>query len=140
MTFHSILNLQSDEIAESGAAEAPAYFADLNLDQIVAAITSGKGDYRLKPFFYAPLETIDAIEYRHQVMRDLEDRSLFDCISAFASKMKSTRERLAQSEKMHTRYQKEIWFLDAIDSYCEAVRTLYSDVAGARPRSEGSYN
>ena len=42
MTFRSILNRSPEGVAEAEAAQAPAYFADLNLDQIVASVTAGK--------------------------------------------------------------------------------------------------
>ena len=50
MTFHSILNILSVEDAKAEMSEPPAYFGDLNLDQIVASITAGKQEYKLAPF------------------------------------------------------------------------------------------
>jgi hypothetical protein len=52
MTFRSILNPRSDPEPSAGATRAPAYFSDLDLDQIVEAITAGKDEYGLKPFFH----------------------------------------------------------------------------------------
>lgn len=89
MTFLSILNpsLQDDTKAEM--SEAPAYFADLNLDQIVASITAGKQEYNLAPFFHEPLKSREAVEYRQEVMRDLENDARYDAVTRFADTMLS---------------------------------------------------
>src|SRR2546425_8471572 len=78
MTFHSILFARADDRPKEELTEAPNFFGDLNLDQIVAAITAGKEEYSLTPFFYASLHDVDAIRYRHELFQDLENPTLFE--------------------------------------------------------------
>ena len=137
MTFHSILNILSAGDAKAEMSEPPAYFADLNLDQIVASITAGKQEYNLAPFFHEPLHSREAIEYRQEVMRDLEHKAHFDAITGFANAMRSVREHLAQAGKMHYKYQKEAWLLDAVELYCQGVENLLSELREAVPSSPG---
>jgi DNA mismatch repair protein MutS len=137
MTFHSILNILSVGDAKAEMSEPPAYFADLNLDQIVASITAGKQEYNLAPFFHEPLKTREAIEYRQEVMRDLEHEAHFDAITVFANTMRSVREHLGQAGKMHYKYQKQAWLLDAVEFYCRGVENLLSELREARPSSPG---
>ncbi len=70
--FRSILLPPGAADLEKETVAEPEFFADLNLDKIVAAITLGKDDYDLKPFFYRPTRDLKTVEYRHEVMRDLE--------------------------------------------------------------------
>ena len=71
MTFYSILFPSAEHRPPSEAWATPDFFVDLNLDQIVAAIIAGKAEYNLAPIFYWPLRDVDAVHYRHEVMRDL---------------------------------------------------------------------
>ncbi|RME40842.1 MAG: DNA mismatch repair protein MutS, partial [Caldilineae bacterium] len=93
MAFHSIL-FDTDGVQKETAAQPP-FFPDLNLDQVIDAITAPKQDYNLKPFYYTPLRDVETILYRHEVMRDLEDDTLRTRINAFAQKMTITRRYLA---------------------------------------------
>jgi len=137
MTFHSILFERTEDSIKKETLEAPAFFADLNLDQIIDAITATRQEYNLKPFFYTPLHDIDAIMYRHEILRDLENRTLFEQIQAFARKMRSMREHLAQADKLYYTYQKERWFVDAVQIYCDAVICLQHDVSLVDVQSRG---
>jgi DNA mismatch repair protein MutS len=121
--FHGILFAAPEDRLEE-AAEPPAFFADLNCDQIVDAITSGREEYNLKPFFYACLHRVDAVTYRQEVMQDLERPSLRENVDAFAEGMRRMREHSARAQKLHYKEQKQAWFLDAVALYCNAINAL----------------
>jgi DNA mismatch repair protein MutS len=135
--FYSILFRSPADRIGGDRIDAPEFFADLNCDQIVDAITVGRDEYNLKPFFYACLPRVEAIEYRHEVMQDLEQSLLYERVTSFASKMRDVREHLAQTKKMHYKEQKEAWFLDAVDIYCEAIKSLAAELIGSNLRSHG---
>jgi hypothetical protein len=105
-------------------ASKPEFFADLNLDQIVAAVTLDKEAYDLSVFFYAPLSDINDIAFRQEVMRDLECPELFDDTRTFADSMRSMHNCFSQVGKLHNTLQKQRWFLDAANTYCTAVSQL----------------
>ncbi|MGO8889440.1 MAG: MutS-related protein [Streptosporangiaceae bacterium] len=123
--------------SDMGEREDPSMFRDLNLDQVFAAVAAGRDEYDLMPFFSAPLRDAEEVEYRHQVQRDLEDEALSGAVADFALRMREMRKSLAQSGKLHTRYQKEYWFLDAASIYCQAVSALTEVLAAIRPGSRG---
>ncbi len=123
---------------DDGPADAePPIFADLNLDQVVAAIVAGREDYDLAPLFHAPLHTVEAVHYRHQVMRDLEREPVLRAADAFAGRMGRMRQRLALARTLYYVRQQERWLLDAIKTYCHGVSTLAADLAAAELSSRG---
>ena len=137
MPFSSILFKENGRGLHKETVETPAFFVDLNLDQIIDTIISGKAEYNLKPFFQTSLHDIDAIMYRHEVMRDLENEALFCHVRSFAKKMREMREHLVQVDKLSYKYQKQAWFLDAVGIYCDAVSCLGHDLATVDLRSRG---
>lgn len=136
MTFHSMLYKQPGA-AYGRQASAPAFFVDLNLDQIIDAVTAGYQEYDLKPIFHSPLADADTVSYRQEIMRDLEQAYLLERINRFAARMRAMRQHLSQADRLHYRYQKEAWFLDAVESYCGAIDALARDLIAADLRSRG---
>ena len=126
-----------DRIAEVSAFAEPAFFSDLNLDRAVDAITAGAQEYELKPFFHAPPRSTEAVEYRHQVFRDLERDEVRAPVRAFAEAMQRTRRYLALVEKQRYPYEKERWFLDAALLYSAAVSSLAEALVSLELSSEG---
>jgi DNA mismatch repair protein MutS len=102
MTFFSILFENPEDEIKEEILQAPVYFSDLNLDQVVNAITAGRDEYDLKPFFYDPLKSIGAINYRHEILQEIEDARLSEVIRSFSTKMRTMRAHLAQAEKLIT--------------------------------------
>lgn len=135
MVLHSILFDKPEKRAET--QEAPDFFVDLNLDQIINAVTAAKAEYNLKPFFYTPLRDINTVEYRHEVMSDLENEVLSGAIKSFAQKMRTMRLDLSLAEKLYYERQKEQWFLRAAEVYYDAVTGLRQDLASPNVRSRG---
>jgi DNA mismatch repair protein MutS len=135
--FYSILFENPADRISDDQLRPPDFFNDLNCDQIVDAITAGREEYNLKPFFYACLSRVDAIRYRHEVMEDLEDPSLYKLVTVFASKMRQMREHHVRAQKAHYKEQKQAWFLDAVDIYCDAIESLASETAHSGLRSRG---
>lgn len=135
--FISILHPTAEEAGKPEQDTAPAYFPDLNLDQVVASTIAGREEYKLDPFFSAPLENFEAIAYRHEVMRDVEAAPTAACLNAFAASMREMRKQLEQMNKLHEVLQKQAWFLDAAAAYCEAIRALDGALTRLDVRSTG---
>ena len=140
MRFESILFENAARASSVLRNEIPDFFADLNLDQIVEAVIASRKDYDLARFFYSPLTDIDEIAYRHEVTKDLENTEVLDRVEDFAQTMRLVRQELAQSAKLYYRYQKQWWFLDAVEVYCRGVQALRDDLHSLNVRSRGFAN
>jgi DNA mismatch repair protein MutS len=132
--FGSIL---FDRPSDRAERDDLSMFGDLNLDQIFAAVTAGRGEYDLMPFFRVPLRDIQAVEYRHQVQRDLENDVISGAVAEFADRLREMRKHLFQAKKLRARHQKERWFLDAVEKYCRAVTALADTLAAVELGSRG---
>jgi DNA mismatch repair protein MutS len=135
--FHSILFHGPGDPTRPASRNAPVYFHDLNLDQIVDAITAAWKDYDLAPFFYTPLNDLDSVAYRQEIMQDFESDVLMQAVKSFSGKIRSMRGRLDQIEKLYYKYAMERWFLGAVEIYCEAIEVLSRDLGSIDLKSRG---
>lgn len=137
MTFYSILFARPEDRPGAETSDAPDCFGDLNLDQIVAVITSGKEEYNLTPFFFTPLPDVATITYRQEVAQDLENVTLSGKINTFAGNMQIVRRYLGLIEKLYYDYHKKGWFLEAVEVYCDAVTALAAELKQINLQSRG---
>ena len=133
----NFVSILFDQDEDREPEEVPACFTDLNIDQIVGGIVAGREEYDLRRFFNGALTQASSIRYRAEVFRDFANSSIRNAIRDFARQMREAREHLQQADKLHEKFQKHGWFLDAIDIYCNACLVLTDSLQGASPRSEG---
>lgn len=137
MAFRSILFDEREIGRNVDKQEVPEFFKDLNLDQVVKAITEGFKDYDLAPFFHFRLDDLDAISYRQEVMRDFDDTRLMESVKSFSAQMCAMRERLKQAKDLYFKYAIERGFLGGVEIYSEAVERFLAQLGGLNLRSRG---
>jgi DNA mismatch repair protein MutS len=134
LSFWSILSPQGPFQEKR---EEPAFFSDLNLDQLVEAITHPKKDYDLKPYYYSTVPNKECIRYRQEVFRDLEDPNVMRHIVLFTMQMSRVTRYERMIEKLSFEHHRKGWFLEAVLAYCEAVRELEQGLSDGRVSSRG---
>ena len=134
-SFRSILFVQ--DAVGTEAVNEPGCFGDLHLDQIVTSVTAGREEYELAPFFYRPLHDVEAVHYRHHVLRDLERVPVLEAVREFADEMREMRKHLALEAKLHHVLQKQRWFVEALVTYCRAVADFAEKLVNVDVRSRG---
>lgn len=140
MSFRSILFPEGAGVdSVSREVPEPDYFVDLNLDQIVRSIVASREEeYHLASFFYLPLQDADAVCYRQEVMKDLEENEfLQQSIRTFAQKMQKVRTYRSLAERLYYEPNRQGWFLESVDTYCEAVAQLAEDLSSLSLQSRG---
>jgi hypothetical protein len=133
--FRSILFL--GEPPDQDGHEEPPFFADLNLDGVVEAATADWTQYDLKPLFWAPLQDAHTVEYRQEIVRDLQAGEIAGAVTRFTEQMRVVRAHLNTSRKLHHARQKQRWFLDAALVYCDALLGLRDALSELDIRSRG---
>ncbi|HNR82261.1 DNA mismatch repair protein MutS [Ottowia sp.] len=131
--FESILG----EGASVHTAEQPDCFHDLGLDQIVEAVVSPWKDYDLAGFFHASLSSEDAIVYRQEVMRDLEQPDIMAVVRGFTDRLVGMRQQLPLATKSYNERERNRWHLGAVQRYGEAITTLSQELTSLLLRSRG---
>lgn len=142
MSCHSILSERTDPTVQADDTAEPGFFADLNLDQIVAGIRAGEKDYRIDGYFHRPLTDVDSIRYRQHVFLDLERPAVRKAVDTFveqhvtAAFVYRTKDMRADEHDLN-HYYRARFFLTAAERYCEAVMTLHAGLRDSDLRSKG---
>jgi DNA mismatch repair protein MutS len=134
--FHSIL-FDGGERAVAESVNEPDFFADLRLDQVVASLTAGREEYDLTSLFHRPLHEVEAVQYRHHVLRDLEQEPVLEVVRKFARAMQQMRGHLELATTLRYPRQQQRWFLEAGSVYCRTVRALCEGLDALELRSRG---
>jgi DNA mismatch repair ATPase MutS len=133
MAFKSILFGEKEESLFLPNPEEPEYFGDLNLDYIVEEIVTHKDKYNLKEFLYNTLQDEEIIQFRQEVMQDLEEnqelfkemkrfaRIIFDAVADVERTLKRLRETESDKSK---NYLEKGRFLDRVEIYLANIESF----------------
>jgi DNA mismatch repair protein MutS len=133
----SILFNNAQNVPDDGPSEAPAFFGDLRLDQIISSLTAGRESFRLTPYLHRPLRSVETVRYRHQVLRDLEREPVRDAVAAFADGMARMRTQLHLADRLQHPRQQQRWFVSAAAVYCSVVSALSEALAAGEIKAPG---
>ena len=133
--FRSILFPPGLEQLRADRADEPAYFVDLNLDQVIAAAVAKRDEEVLRPIFYTPYRNDEIVRYRQAVFADLERLELFRIFPAFCEAMRNVRANLGYAEKISHECHRHTVILRAIGLYCDAIDTLFRNLREQAPQS-----
>jgi len=107
----SLLFVDADQ-ERSDTASEPAYFHDLNLDQVISHIVDGREEYKLNNYFYDLNKNLEQIQYRQEIMKDLENEKLYKIISAFTKSLADFRNTLDRLENLYYPLQQQRCYLE----------------------------
>ena len=135
--FISILFPAGDATLDAVQASQPDCFRDLHLDDIVSAVTAGKDEYDLKPFFNVTPTSEEEVKWRQEIVADVEQSEIAVLLNRFATLLRQMRAAQEKAESRHYSLEKLRWSFDAILAYGEAVEALAHELAKANPGSRG---
>ncbi|MGH9029196.1 MAG: MutS-related protein [Acidimicrobiales bacterium] len=112
--------------------------SDLNIDQIVLAVTRDRDDAdALEALLFRRTRDVETVHYRHEVFRDLDEPPVWGALGQFSTSVGDVVRHLSQARAMRVAEQRQGWTLDAAAIYCTAVRTLTDELSELQPRSRG---
>ncbi|MBR5177300.1 MAG: hypothetical protein IKW90_00700 [Lachnospiraceae bacterium] len=131
MGFESVLDLKEPV----KGVTRPAFFLDLNIDQILERIT--KGDRKVLEYFeHFPLDA-ECENYRHDVYEDIKKNALYDALLEFTADYNEFRD--IESKKKSTRIdlQRPVWHFWGMEIYTDSLLKLKKALENADLQSEG---
>lgn len=133
MNFVSILDLEESPYKER---ECPAFFQDLNLDQIIERIRLDWGGEVRSFYEYFPANAA-CEEYRREILADVRQEGVYESLCELVDKMKERREAFNRKEAVEMEQQKAAWHLREVNCYCEAFSRLFQQMEGFHFQSKG---
>ncbi len=132
-SFYSILDLRKSPCQEN---KRPAFFADLNLDQVIDRIRRDWGENISSFYYYLPADQ-ECEDYRREVFADVKNQGVYEVLFAFYKRMKTRREIFFKKEEVSFCWQRAVWHVQEAGCYCGAFEKLCLGLENAPLRSAG---
>ncbi len=117
-------------------APRPAFYVDLNLDQIIDKITAPWKPFVKKFYLYFPRNE-ECETYRREVYGDVKRQGCYEALCAFLEETEKMEAAQKQEEAVGSPLQKYVWHLWAVSHYCKAFDDLAERLGQVELTSEG---
>lgn len=114
----------------------PAFFTDLNLDQIIDRISRDWGESVEKYYAYFPANA-RCEDYRRTVYEDIRREGVYEALCRFTDRMKVRREVFMKKEGVEQKLQRAVWHIREVDDYCGAFGQLCEEMRNLPLESRG---
>ncbi len=135
MQFHSILF--DTKVKTDTYAPDSTLLKDTNLDQIIKTIISHKKDFDIEHFFYLLCDNIKTINYRQNVIKDLQRDKFYVKVDEFSQKILKTKRYQKIIKKFDEEIYKKSWFFQMVVEFNKAVLEFLSVLNKSNITSEG---
>ncbi len=119
MQFHSILF--DNEVKIDSHTSDTTLLNDTNLDQIIKTVISYRKDFDIEYFFYILCDDIKTINYRQNIIKDLQRDNFYIKVDKFSQKMVKTKRYRQIIKKFDEEIYKKSWFFQMAVEYSEAI-------------------
>jgi hypothetical protein len=121
--------------ADAGVEAAQDTLRDLNIDQVVHAVTAGRESFQLDTWFRRPLTDVEDVRFRQAVFHDLRRADVRLVMDSFAAGLDQVRALLATAAKVHYALVRQRLVLEASLQYFSVLHAVLDGLHEARPRS-----
>jgi len=130
------LSILDPEMSSYRERERPAFFLDLNLNQVIDRICREWGGEVASFYYYFPANAA-CEEYRREIFSDVKQEGCSELLCDFLKKMQARQEALAKKEAVRIKMQRAAWHFQEVLCYCEAFQQLSGALEEIPLRSEG---
>lgn len=114
----------------------PAFFTDLNLDQVIDRISRDWGENVGKYYAYFPADAF-CEDFRREVYGDVRREEVYEALCRFTERMKARREVFIKKGEVEQKLQRAVWHIREVDDYCSAFGELHEALENMELGSRG---
>lgn len=133
MEFTSILDLRP---SPDENLPKPAFYTDLNLDQVIGRAAGAWGDDTRKFYYYFPADE-ECEKYRREIFADVKQASVYEALLEFMKKMEEWKGICEKKKKVREEMQRHVWHIMETSCWCDAMEVLAERMKGSECRSKG---
>ena len=136
----SLLSMEPQpDVKEQMETDLPAFFQDLNLDQILDQVTED-WDPKVRGLYHVFPKSREEEAYRREIFCDVKKDAVYSALMEFQRDLRDWNASVEQREKAEDALQKHVWYLREVEGFLSGMENLKSRLEQAGVTSRGMKN